>query len=203
MTGFLKGGNVFALVAGMKFYTDVPTLLLYVNGEKGQTSKGAVTAGDVLGKGKIKFDTRPFLGEYVVVNTDMTGGGSGHGGMDYYPDGWEVTAHKLGADGQIAQPVIEISFYQSGAFSAENRSVPVLRKMALNTKITLTPLPEVHISVSAKSRDTDDAFVKALQDAGMMVESIIPAKRLVTGSAVEDDIPDIKAVADVASVTIG
>ena len=34
-------------------------------------------------------------GEWVVITTEMTGGGTGHGKYDIYPDGYEITLRKL------------------------------------------------------------------------------------------------------------
>ena len=50
-------------------------------------------------------------GEYVVIHTELSGGGQGHGKNDYYPNGHRVecfskdTKHK-------------VYFYQTGSFTA-------------------------------------------------------------------------------------
>jgi len=56
-------------------------------------------------------------GEWVVVSTCLTGGGTGHGGYDVYPDGHQLTLRRLkpGTD-QIDWAVDEQKFYQSGSF---------------------------------------------------------------------------------------
>lgn len=77
-----------------------------------------------------KFHTNQFIGEYVVVKTQNTGGGTGHGPHDYYPDGWHVTARKL-KNGKFDKKGLKISFYQDGCFTVVNENVPVVRKMVM------------------------------------------------------------------------
>ncbi|MFF2532431.1 hypothetical protein ACFVS2_26550 [Brevibacillus sp. NPDC058079] len=62
-----------------------------------------------------RFDSSIFLGEYVVVHTELSGGGFGHGIHDEYPDGHEVRCKKM-KDGLYDPNGIEITFYQSGFF---------------------------------------------------------------------------------------
>ena len=59
-------------------------------------------------------------GEWVVVSTCMTGGGTGHGPGDVYPDGHQLTLRRLkqGTD-QIDWSKDEQEFYQSGCFTDE------------------------------------------------------------------------------------
>ena len=64
-------------------------------------------------KGSEKVLTKAIAGEYDVLYTKMTGGGTGHGPGDVYPDGWEVTAVKAHAPYQGFQ----IRFFQSGCFT--------------------------------------------------------------------------------------
>lgn len=54
--------------------------------------------------------------EWVVIDTEMSGGGSGHGYHDRYPDGWGVTA-KLLVDGEWDENAPEVFFRQSGSFT--------------------------------------------------------------------------------------
>jgi hypothetical protein len=68
------------------------------------------------------------LGEYVVVETAMTGGGTGHGRYDIYPDGHCVYAKKL-TDGKYDESGKTISFFQTGCFNNMHPNVPVVRKM--------------------------------------------------------------------------
>ena len=49
-------------------------------------------------------------GTYVVTKTQMTGGGTGHGPHDVYPDGHHVTAMSMEEDNAFIQ------FYQTGCF---------------------------------------------------------------------------------------
>ena len=64
------------------------------------------------------FDTSIFEGTYVVTRTAMSGGGTGHGPHDVYPDGYKVAAIKL-SNGETFNPKgLKISFYQSGCFTA-------------------------------------------------------------------------------------
>jgi hypothetical protein len=77
---------------------------------------------------KQQFDTSEYIGDYVVVSTALTGGGTGHGPHDVYPDGWYVTAKKLKGEKYDSKGK-EISFYQSGCFSVTNKDVHVVRKM--------------------------------------------------------------------------
>jgi len=56
-------------------------------------------------------------GEWVVVSTCMTGGGTGHGPHDIYPDGHQITVRKLEIGTNcIDWSVEEMKFYQSGGF---------------------------------------------------------------------------------------
>ena len=85
-------------------------------------------------KGRLRgetFKTDQFVGEYVVIHTEVSGGGNQGtpSGSEHYPDGHLVKAKKLLTDGTFDEEGIEISFYQSGSFTAMNPSVPVVRKM--------------------------------------------------------------------------
>lgn len=52
---------------------------------------------------------------YVVTETDFTGGGTGHGANDIYPDGHEVTASKL-KNNKFNPKARPVRFYQTGCF---------------------------------------------------------------------------------------
>jgi hypothetical protein len=52
------------------------------------------------------------VGRYVVTKTQETGGGTGHGPHDVYPDGHHITAQNL------EHKLIKVTFYQSGSFTA-------------------------------------------------------------------------------------
>lgn len=56
-------------------------------------------------------------GDYVVEETAMTGGGTGHGPYDIYPDGHRVTARRLNRDGTYNSRNRQVEFYQTGSFS--------------------------------------------------------------------------------------
>jgi len=59
-------------------------------------------------------------GEWVVISTTMTGGGTGHGPHDIYPDGHQITCRKLKPNSnEIDWTVKEKKFYQSGSFINE------------------------------------------------------------------------------------
>lgn len=74
--------------------------------------------GIVPDKQEEQFDTSVFLGKYVVINTESSGSGNGMGQGDHYPDGWKVIAKKLNED-KFDPDGLEISFYQTGAFTAK------------------------------------------------------------------------------------
>lgn len=54
---------------------------------------------------------------FVVVRTAMTGGGTGHGPGDIYPDGYEVTVKRLVGDGTYDPNGEELVFFQTGCFN--------------------------------------------------------------------------------------
>jgi hypothetical protein len=72
------------------------------------------------------FQIEGRTGEFVVEETDFTGGGIAMSN-DRYPDGHQVTARKL-KDGKYDPHGKKLVFYQSGCFSNE----------ILPDKITLT-----------------------------------------------------------------
>ena len=77
------------------------------------------------------YDAHALIGDYVVVNTSMSGGGKGHGPNDVYPDGHHVVAKRLADNGTLDPNGFEVSFYQSGSFTAMNEYVPVIRRMTM------------------------------------------------------------------------
>ena len=54
--------------------------------------------------------------EYVVIETKMQGGGTGHGPHDVFPDGWHVVAKRLDAGRKWNSDGEEIEFYMTGCF---------------------------------------------------------------------------------------
>ncbi len=69
-------------------------------------------------------------GEFVVIDTAFTGGGTGMGPHDTYPNGHEVTCKRL-VGGEYDANGVEVSFYQSGCFTAMIKDIEPLRKMEM------------------------------------------------------------------------
>ena len=71
---------------------------------------------------------------YVVTNTAMTGGGTGHGAGDVYPDGHRVTARKILRKDTLGD---KKEFYQTGAFNGmyEPEKITLHGKAKLETRI--------------------------------------------------------------------
>jgi hypothetical protein len=68
--------------------------------------------GDVIAHRKIG------PGEWVVVSTCMTGGGTGHGPHDVYPDGHQLTLRLLKpGTNEIVWSRRAVKLYQSGCFT--------------------------------------------------------------------------------------
>ena len=68
---------------------------------------------------------------FVVEATEMTGGGTGHGPGDVYPDGWHVTARRLRDDGAYDPDGEVIRFYQTGCFNCMVEAPSIVGKMAI------------------------------------------------------------------------
>ncbi len=108
MSAFLQEGDVFELMEGDTVYMRIPHHFIYANevGEFGSTSKTHVTIGSA------SFPTKFMLGRWICIATEMTGGGTGHGSHDIYPNGHLVKAlHSVHTH-------LRCSFYQSGSFRA-------------------------------------------------------------------------------------
>ncbi len=56
-------------------------------------------------------------GEWVVEEARLTGGGTGHGPGDVYPDGWHITARLLRPNGTYDPKGVTLQFYQDGCFT--------------------------------------------------------------------------------------
>lgn len=67
--------------------------------------------------------------KFLVVDTAMTGGGTGHGRHDVYPDGHRVTAVELDKNNQVKQGGLQVEFYQSGSFTCMVQVVDVVGRM--------------------------------------------------------------------------
>lgn len=71
--------------------------------------------------------------KFVVEQTAMTGGGTGHGPHDVYPDGWQVTARRLTDEGNYDPNGESVYFYQSGSFTNLVKDVEICtEKFALS-----------------------------------------------------------------------
>lgn len=116
---FLQEGDVITIKAGMNVSTQVPEMFVYSNRrDSKKLTTTTVKVGEVLDNGNGEtFNTKKFAGSYVVEKTEFTGGGTGHGPGDVYPDGHHVTATKLKKDNQYSATGIQVQFYQSGAFN--------------------------------------------------------------------------------------
>lgn len=77
------------------------------------------------------FTSPKLQGKWVVEETAMTGGGTGHGPHDVYPDGWHVSARRLTTLGYYDPTGMTTHFYQSGCFTNMIRpdEVTVVGKM--------------------------------------------------------------------------
>jgi hypothetical protein len=123
---FLTVGDVFLLEKGMQAYVKLPERFIYSNRRQSNTlAETNITVGEMQGPFRAKYDTSELIGEYVVIKTEHTGGGTGHGPHDVYPDGHLV--HARPTKKRTKQK--PISFYQSGCFNAMNEFVPVIRNI--------------------------------------------------------------------------
>jgi hypothetical protein len=131
----LEVGDVIRLVLGMKVYATVPDSFIYASrrySPLSQTTEGVIRIGSLLKNGLgDTFDTIMFAGEYVVIDTDDTGGSHGHGEHFYHPSGQRVVAQRLSKDGTYDENGVVVSFYQNGPFKAliEPDEIAPIRKM--------------------------------------------------------------------------
>jgi hypothetical protein len=63
------------------------------------------------------YDEARGTARFVVTNAKMTGGGTGHGPHDTFPDGWQIEARKLAQDGSYDPSGETIYFYMTGCFT--------------------------------------------------------------------------------------
>lgn len=111
---WLQPGDVFMLTQEHVVRAEVPEHFLYEN-RKGVFDK--LSYGTV----ELKDPNFEYLrGKYIVTYAGLSGGGTGHGPHDVYPDGWCINAQK--AD----NPNIKISFYQSGCFNCKNEGIKAI-----------------------------------------------------------------------------
>ena len=80
--------------------------------------------------------------DFLVVSTEMTGGGSGHGSGDSYPDGHLVYVKMFhGFDTTTGQPILDksgLSFYQTGCFRGmiEPKEINLIKTLKREVKET-------------------------------------------------------------------
>lgn len=73
--------------------------------------------------------------QYVVEDARMTGGGSGMGDHDIFPDGHHITARRLRPDGTYDPQAEVVHFYQSGSFNCMIVDPKIVGKM----RVIVTP----------------------------------------------------------------
>ena len=79
-----------------------------------------------------------YPGTYLAVKCTKGGGGTGHGSGDVYPDGWHVVAYKMDGNNPVWSE--EVSFYQSGCFTAMiTRNIEVIGTAKKEWVITEEP----------------------------------------------------------------
>lgn len=114
MSNILQMGDIIELNSNHCVYAMIPKHFAYSN-----------CKGDWdLVKYDVSLDNKNFAylqGKYVVIQTKMTGGGTGHGPHDVYPDGHYVTCKNLKND-------FEVSFYQTGCFNVMNPNIVPIGK---------------------------------------------------------------------------
>ena len=75
-------------------------------------------------------ETRPDA-KFVVIRASMSGGGTGMGPHDIYPDGWYIEARRLNNDGTDDGKGEIVEFYQTGCFTCMSWPVVVGKKRLL------------------------------------------------------------------------
>lgn len=126
MTAKLIEGDVIALGNGHRVYANIPKHFAYKNC-KGDFSlvKTDVTIGG---------DFEYLAGRYIVTSTSFSGGGTGHGPHDVYPNGHLVKCTSV--DGFHV-----VSFYQSGCFTAMIEHIIPIGKAKMEWTLDTTSLP--------------------------------------------------------------
>lgn len=99
----LQRGDIIMLTKEHMVYASIPEHFIYSN----RRGSWELTNSNVQLVGNFEY----LQGKYIVISTSSKGGGTGHGPHDVYPDGWNVVCQsECGAH--------EVSFYQSGCFTA-------------------------------------------------------------------------------------
>ena len=75
------------------------------------------------------FDPTRSTAKFVVTRAYLGGGGYGHGPGDYFPDGWQVIAHRLNPDGSYNEAGEEVGFAQDGCFINVVKKFTVVGKL--------------------------------------------------------------------------
>jgi hypothetical protein len=119
---FLKVGDVVRAEASWEIVNDYP-------GKEGPKSLNQNFNLRALREGNSLLKILKGSFDFVVVKTNMTGGGTGHGPHDIYPDGHEVTIRQLKRDGSYNDKGAKFYFYQSGSFNCMITDVTPVRKM--------------------------------------------------------------------------
>ena len=109
----LKEGNVIELKKGHTVYAELPQHFAYAN--KIGCFKLTETEVPICGsKGGLNTD---FMGgRWIVTKTSSSGGGTGHGPNDVYPNGHLVECERI--VGRCCDYKMKVSFYQTGCFTA-------------------------------------------------------------------------------------
>lgn len=115
MSKFLKKGDIINIKKGHTVYANIPEHFVYVN-RKGIFN---MTRTNVLIEGDFDY----FAGEYLVVQTILDGGGTGHGPNDTYPNGHHVFCKRSDNND------VMIDFYQSGCFNAMITNITPIRNI--------------------------------------------------------------------------
>ena len=118
MPELLKEGDVIELKEGMEVYADIPEHFAYSN------RRGSFKLTHYNITLSQKFDY--LMGKYIVCSTSFSGGGTGHGPHDVYPDGHHVFCVK--ADDRN----VRVDFYQTGCFTAMIKDIEPIEKAELH-----------------------------------------------------------------------
>ena len=114
----LQEGDVIELKSGHSVYASVPQKLVFDNTPR---SKKLTEHLVVLGS-SLDSAIGGLAGYYLVTKAFEDGSGVGHGPHDSYPDGWKVVCERLSSPNQ------EVSFYQTGSFTAMILKLPTIGK---------------------------------------------------------------------------
>lgn len=188
----LKEGDSITIYPGMSVSVEIPEMFVYSNKrDSKKLVKTTVKLGSVLDNEHGEtFDTKKFLGQYIVNKTILDGGGVGHGAGDVYPDGHHVYAVKVNKDGESNENVPKIDFYQTGAFNCmikpediQADNLPYSYSYILNKKegkllqeddiITIYPGMDLSVQIPEKfvysnRRDSDTLIKSTIKVGGVL-----------------------------------